>query len=299
MAQLFELVKRNLKLYFKDKGLFFSSLISPLILLVLYASFLAKVYKDSFVSNIPAEFEISETIINSVVASQLISSLLAVSCITIAFCSNLIMITDKASERIYDLTVTPVKKTTLSLSYYIASAISTLIITLSALVVCFIYLATQGFYMSGLDVFKSIIDVVLLTLFGTSLSCVIGHFCKTNGAASAVGTIVSSVYGFISGAYMPLSQFSKGLQNTISFLPGTYGTSLIKSHMLAGPMRELDKIGTPQKVIDGIEASIDARYFFFDNLVSEGTKYVVMIGSILVFTSIFVILNILQNKKRK
>lgn len=298
MAQLFELVKRNLKLYFKDKGLFFSSLISPLILLVLYASFLAKVYKDSFVSNIPAEFEISETIINSVVASQLISSLLAVSCITIAFCSNLIMITDKASERIYDLTVTPVKKTTLSLSYYIASAISTLIITLSALVVCFIYLATQGFYMSGLDVFKSIIDVVLLTLFGTSLSCVIGHFCKTNGAASAVGTIVSSVYGFISGAYMPLSQFSKGLQNTISFLPGTYGTSLIKSHMLAGPMRELDKIGTPQKVIDGIEASIDARYFFFDNLVSEGTKYVVMIVSILVFTSIFVILNILQNKKR-
>ena len=97
MATLFELVKRNLKLYFKDKGLFFSSLISPLILLVLYASFLAKVYKDSFVSNIPAEFEISETIINSVVASQLISSLLAVSCITIAFCSNLIMITDKAN----------------------------------------------------------------------------------------------------------------------------------------------------------------------------------------------------------
>ena len=33
---LFELVKRNLKLYFKDKGLFFSSLITPMILLVLY-----------------------------------------------------------------------------------------------------------------------------------------------------------------------------------------------------------------------------------------------------------------------
>ena len=299
MATLFELVKRNLKLYFKDKGLFFSSLISPLILLVLYASFLAKVYKDSFVSNIPAEFEISETIINSVVASQLISSLLAVSCITIAFCSNLIMITDKANERILDLTVTPVKKTTLSLSYYIASTISTLIITLSALLMCYIYLATQGFYMSGLDVFKTIIDVILLTLFGTSLSCVIGYFCKTNGAASAVGTIVSSVYGFISGAYMPLSQFSKGLQNTISFLPGTYGTSLIKSHMLAGPMRELENIGTPQKVIDGIEASIDARYYFFDNLVSEGAKYAVMIGSIIIFTSIFVVLNIIQNKKRK
>ena len=40
MTGLFALVKRNTKLYFKDKGMFFSSLITPLILLVLYATFL-------------------------------------------------------------------------------------------------------------------------------------------------------------------------------------------------------------------------------------------------------------------
>ncbi|MCR4898623.1 MAG: ABC transporter permease [Acholeplasmatales bacterium] len=299
MVILFELVKRNLKLYFKDRGLFFSSLITPLILLVLYATFLAKVYKDSFISNIPDGVNVSETIINSVVAGQLISSLLAVSCVTIAFCSNLIMITDKANERIYDLTVTPVKKTTLSLAYYISSALSTLIITLSTLGVCFIYLATQGFYMSGLEVFKTILDVILLTLFGTSLSCVIGHFCKTNGAASAIGTLVSSIYGFISGAYMPLSQFNKGLQHVISFLPGTYGTSLIKAHMISGSLRELEGIGASQQMIDGIAESIDSRYYFFDNLVGEGAKYIVMILSIVIFTSIFVLLNILQNMKKK
>ena len=299
MVVLFELVKRNLKLYFKDKGLFFSSLITPLILLVLYATFLAKVYKDSFISNIPADFTIDETIINSVVASQLISSLLAVSCVTIAFCSNLIMITDKANERIYDLTVTPIKKSKLSIAYFISSAISTLMITLSALVLCLIYLATQGFYMSFFDILKTILDVILLTLFGTSLSCLIGYFCKTNGAASAVGTIVSSIYGFICGAYMPLSQFSTGLRNIISFLPGTYGTSLIKSHMIAGPMRELEKIGTPANVIDGITESIDARYYFFDNLVSEVGKYLVMILSIVLFISIFIVLNVVSNRKHK
>lgn len=299
MVVLFELVKRNLKLYFKDKGLFFSSLITPLILLVLYATFLAKVYKDSFISNIPADFTIDETIINSVVASQLISSLLAVSCVTIAFCSNLIMITDKANERIYDLTVTPIKKSKLSIAYFISSAISTLMITLFALVLCLIYLATQGFYMSFSDILKTILDVILLTLFGTSLSCLIGYFCKTNGAASAVGTIVSSIYGFICGAYMPLSQFSTGLRNIISFLPGTYGTSLIKSHMIAGPMRELEKIGTPANVIDGITESIDARYYFFDNLVSEVGKYLVMILSIVLFISIFIVLNVISNRKHK
>lgn len=295
---LLELVKRNLKLYFKDKGLFFSSLITPIILLVLYATFLAKVYKDSFMSNIPDGIVIQEGIINSVVASQLISSLLAVSCVTISFCSNLIMITDKANERIYDLTITPVRKSTLSLSYFISCTISTLLITLSTLLVSFIYLATQGFYLSGVDVIKIILDVIILTLFGSSLSCCINHFCKTNGAASAIGTLVSSIYGFICGAYMPLSQFSSGLQNVLCFLPGTYGTSLIKEHMIQGSLKEIEKIGASESLIDGISESIDARYYFFDNLVSEGAKYLVMIISILIFIGIFILLNILQNKKK-
>ena len=296
---LFELVKRNLKLYFKDKGLFFSSLIISLILLVLYATFLAKVYKDSFMSSVPNGVTIDEGIINSVVAAQLISSLLAVSCVTISFCSNLIMITDKANDRIYDLTITPVKKSTLSLSYFISCTLSTLLITLSTLFISFIYLATQGFYLSVLDVFKIILDVILLTLFGSSLSCVINHFCKTNGAASAIGTLVSSVYGFICGAYMPIRQFGKGLQHVLSFLPGTYGTSLIKEHMLSGSLKELEKIGATEELLNGVAESVDARYYFFDNLVTEGPKYLVMVISVLIFTGIFVILNILQNKKSK
>ena len=296
---LFELIKRNLKLYFKDKGLFFSSLITPIILLVLYATFLAKVYKDSFMSNIPDGVIIDEKIINGVVSGQLISSLLAVSCVTVAFCSNMIMITDKADERIYDLVITPTKKSKLSLSYFFSSTIATLIITLTTLAVGMIYMATQGFYMSGLDVFKTIIDVILLTLFGTSISCCLNHFCKTNGAASAIGTLVSSIYGFICGAYMPLSQFGKGLQNILSLLPGTYGTSLIKNHMLDGALKELGNAGASQQLIDGISKSVDARYYFFDNLVSEGTKYTVLITSIVIFTIIFVILNLAQNKKRK
>ena len=295
---LFELVKRNLKLYFKDKGLFFSSLITPIILLVLYATFLAKVYKDSFMSNIPDGVVIDESIVNGVVSGQLISSLLAVSCVTVAFCSNMIMITDKADERIYDLVITPIKKSKLSLSYFISSTLATLIITLTTLVVGLLYMATQGFYMSGLDVFKTILDVILLTLFGTSISCCLNHFCKTNGAASAIGTLVSSIYGFICGAYMPLSQFGGGLQKVLSLLPGTYGTSLIKNHMLDGAFRELEKIGASKELVDGISKSVDARYYFFDNLVSEGAKYAVLIASIVVFTTIFVIINLAKNKKR-
>ena len=36
MSQLINLTKRNIKVYFSDKGMFFTSLITPIILLVLY-----------------------------------------------------------------------------------------------------------------------------------------------------------------------------------------------------------------------------------------------------------------------
>ena len=79
-------VKRNTKLFFKDKGLFFTSLITPLILLVLYATFLAGVYRSSFES-ILSQFgaPIEDDLINGLVSGQLMSSLLAVSCETLSF----------------------------------------------------------------------------------------------------------------------------------------------------------------------------------------------------------------------
>ena len=60
MMGLGNLIKRNIKLFFKDKGMFFTSLITPVILLVLYATFLANVYRDSFVSNIPEMIKMAQ-----------------------------------------------------------------------------------------------------------------------------------------------------------------------------------------------------------------------------------------------
>ena len=71
------LIKRNIKLFFKDKGMCFTSLITPVILLVLYASFLAGIYRDTFVASFPPGMAVSDAIIDGCVAGQLISSLLA------------------------------------------------------------------------------------------------------------------------------------------------------------------------------------------------------------------------------
>ena len=110
MKQFLLIVKRNIKMYFKDKGLFISSLITPLILLVLYATFLAKVYKDSFTGALPEGLEVADKLINGCVGGELLSSLLAVCSVTVAFCSNIIMIQDKYLSSIKDFNISPVKR---------------------------------------------------------------------------------------------------------------------------------------------------------------------------------------------
>ena len=71
MTGLASMIRRNSKLFFKDKGLFFTSLITPIILLVLYVTFLGNVYRDSFTLGMPENFTISDKLINAAVGGEL------------------------------------------------------------------------------------------------------------------------------------------------------------------------------------------------------------------------------------
>ena len=296
MTGLGNLTRRNSKLFFKDKGMFFTSLITPVILLVLYATFLAKVYRDSFASAVPQGFELDSSLIDATVGGQLISSLLAVCCITVAFCSNMLMVQDKVTGALRDITVTPVKRSMLAVSYYNETVLSTMLICLIATGAGFIYLAKAGWYLSAADTALFVLDVILLVLFGTALSSIINFFLSSQGQMSAVGTIVSAGYGFICGAYMPISQFGETLQHVISFLPGTYGTSLLRNHALAGVYQEMADTGFPSEVIEAIKDSVDCNLYFFDSKVETGTMYLILAGSTAVLIGIYIVMNLLKRR---
>ena len=202
------LVSRNIKCYFKDKFLFFVSLITPMILLVLFATFLRSVYLSSFDSIFRlCGFVLKDRRVEEGLAGAwLLSSILSVSSVTVAVCSNAVMINDKIENSLNDFLVTPVKGATLSLSYFVANFIVTTIIMLVVLLIGFIYLAAVGWYIPAVNVALIFADILCCVLFGTLLAGVFESFISTQGGLSALSTLVSSLYGFICGAYMPLSQ---------------------------------------------------------------------------------------------
>lgn len=298
MKTLFCLIKRNTKMFFKDKGLFFTSIITPLILLFLYTTFLGEVYRDSFQMSLPQGMAVTDELIEACVGGQLFSSLLAVCCVTVAFCSNMLMVQDKMTGARGDLLIAPVKKSTLAFGYYIATWLSTVIVCIVACVACFIYLACVGWYLSFGDICLLLLDVLILTMFGTALSSLINCFLSTQGQMSAVGTIVSAGYGFICGAYMPISQFSSGIQKVVSLLPGTYGTSLIRNHAMRGAFDEMVAQGFPVEVVESIKTSIDCNVYFFDNAVSIGAMYGILVVSVAALLGAYILIHKLADKKK-
>ena len=297
MTQFSALFKRNTKLFFKDKGLFFTSLITPLILLVLYSVFLGKVYKDSFLMAVPEGITIEDSLMNGLVGGQLLSSLLAVCCVTVAFCSNLLMVQDKSSGAYKDLTVSPVKSGTLSLAYYLSCAFSTFVVCFVALVAGLFYLYVTGWYMTLSHILVLVGDVIIMVLFGTSLSSLVICKLTTQGQASAVGSVVSSVYGFICGAYMPISSFPEGLQKVLGFLPGTYGTSLLRNHCLDGVFEEMQRQSLPGELITGFKDVVDCNLYVFDTRVEVSAMYAVLVGVTALLVVGYILLCRFQKKK--
>lgn len=299
MKTVFILVKRNVKLFFKDKGMFLTSLITPAILLVLYGTFLGNVFRDSFTSLFSDFVTPDPKLIEGLVGGEIISSILAVSCVTVSFCSNMLMVQDKVSGAINDFTASPVRPVVLSLSYYIANLISTMLICYTASGICFAYIAAVGWYMTFGDVLLILLDVTLLVLFGNALSSLINRFLNSQGQISAVGTVISSGYGFICGAYMPVSSFGVGLQRIISCLPGTYGTSLVRNHALRGVISEIENGGVPSEAISALENSLDCNIFFFGKSVPIAGMYAIIIASTALFLGGYILLNVLAGKRRK
>ena len=296
------LIKRNVKMFFKDKGTFFTALVTPMILLVLYATFLNNIYRDSFLqvfNAVAPGTEVNDRTLNGLVGGHLLASLLSVSTVTVSFCANLFMVQDKVTGARKDFDVSPVKPRSIAMGYYISTAINGLIIGFSALALGLIYLGITGWYLSFLDVLALFGDVMLMVAFGTALSSLVCYPLKSQGQLSAVGTIVSAGYGFVCGAYMPISSFSNGIRNVMSFFPGTYGTALLRNHALNGVFEEVANQGFSSIVVEELRNMSDANFYFFENKVQIWQMVLILAGAVALLIGGYLLLYALKARKKK
>ena len=83
----------------------------------------------------------------------------------------------------------------------------------------------------------------------------------------------------------------------ISFLPGTYGTVLLRGHAMQGALTELGKEGLPAEVLDSMRDALDINVYFFGNAVGKPAMYAILCGATSALLLIYVLLNKFKNVK--
>ena len=241
MRKYIGLTKRNLLIYFKDYQSILFSMITPIIVFVLYLLFL----KDTFVSpiknaTIGLEQWILDEDINMFVNGLLLTGILGTTMITVPYNCLITIVRDRENKIDYDISATPIRRVQIVLSYFTASALSAFIMAAIILTGGLCIMGVQGtLYLGAKDVAALYGITFLGAISATSLFMIVVLFFKTSSASGAFLGILSAACGFVIGAYIPISQFSEGVQTFCNVFPGS-GITVLYRNSLLNPL--LDKM---------------------------------------------------------
>ncbi|MFA5409056.1 MAG: ABC transporter permease, partial [Bacilli bacterium] len=200
MKNTLSLTKRNLLLFFRNKSEVFFSFLSVIIILGLYVLFLS----DLQVLNI--ENEVGKIAgVKALVNSWVMAGLIAVSTVTLSLGALGRMVADRQNNSLNDFLVAPVKREQIFLSYILSALIITMILSIMLIAIAQIYISSSGGQILSLIGILEVLGITFLcTLSSSLLMLFIISFIRNEQSYSLVSTIVGTLIGFVTGAYIPI-----------------------------------------------------------------------------------------------
>ena len=249
------LTKRNLQVYFKDIQSVLFSMLTPLIVFVLYLLFL----KGTFLSAIQSAMMGMEQMVGSKSVDLfcnglLLSGILGTACITVSYSTLSTIVRDRENKIDYDILATPIKRVEIIFSYFVSSALSAFLMNTVILAIGVGILSFQGGLLLSATDLLSLLGITLLgSVSATALFMVVILFFKTTSSSSAFFGLLSAAVGFVIGAYIPLSQFSRPIQTVCNLFPGTGVTVLYRNALLSPLLAKMDQ------TLGGVDGGVFAK----------------------------------------
>lgn len=291
MKAIIQLTKRNLWMFFRNKTEVFFSFLSVLIILGLYILFLSDLNVNNVIASLGREVDGIRVLINSWV----LAGLIAVSTVTISIGSLSLMVLDRQRKVFYDFLVAPIKRHELFLSYILSTLTIVIMISMTILMIAQVYiLVSGGVLFEWLDWVKIILIILLLSVSSTMMMLFFISFIDNASALSTIGTIVGTLIGFVTGAYIPMGVLPKPIQVFSNLLPVSQGASLLRNVFVRSPLKTVfDQ--APVEVVESYRKFQGIDLYIYDFKLDVN----MMILYILITTLIFLFLNVLRFRKMK
>lgn len=260
MNTALSLTYRNLKLFFRDKASVFFSLLSMLIIVMLYALFLGKIQVQNIEESVGKAIPGAEWLVNS----WIFAGILAVGTVTVSLGAYGTMVDDVHSGRIKDFFVSPIRRSQLVAGYMISAALISLIINLVVFIVAEAYIViTGGQLLSPMQMLETL-GILCLSIFSfSSLVCFITSYVKSPNAFGALSTILGTMIGFLTGSYVPVGILPGVVVTVIKCIPFTYSALWLRQLFTAEPMQQVFA-GAPAQAAKGYADLYGINMYFSD-----------------------------------
>ena len=245
MRGILGFIKRNVLLFFKDWQSILFSLLTSIIVLVLYLLFL----KGTFVSAIQRAMEqypglvsmIAEKDIDMFANLLLLTGILGSAMISVPFSCITTLVRDRANKVDYDILATPMKRGQIIFAYFVSAVLSSTLLTGFILAIGLVGISLQGdTHLNGIQLVKAFAVVALGSISASAIFMIVVLFFKSVSACEAFFGILSAASGFVIGAYIPISQFSNGVQTVCNLFPASQITIMLRNILLNGLLEHIN-----------------------------------------------------------
>ena len=273
MRGILGFIKRNVLLFFKDWQSILFSLLTSIIVLVLYLLFL----KGTFVSAIQRAMEQYPGLASMVLQKDidmfanlfLLSGILGSAMISVPFSCITVLVKDRANKVDYDILSTPLKRGQIIFAYFVSAVLTSILLNSIILAVGLIGIRMQGnMYLNISQVVKVFSVVALGSISASAIFMIVVLFFKTVSACEAFFGILSAASGFVIGAYIPISQFSNEVQTVCNLFPASQITIMLRNILLNGLLEHINT--SLQGVDQGMFVLSLKEYFTFQAKLFNG-----------------------------
>lgn len=291
MEALFSLVKRNNKVFRRDKMQVFYSLLSVIIVIVLYAVFLQKTQVNA-IEEVTKATPALVTMVNEWIVAGLLS-MIAVSTTLAAYG---IAVRDLESKAQADFLTAPISRATIQFSYVLNAFFIGCIFSFIALIGCEIFIATTGGQLLSFGDFMKVVGLLFLSvLLASVFNLFLVIFVNTQNSFSTLSTIVGTAIGFLCGVYVPVGALPTFAQNLIMYFPISHTTLLLRNSFMESSISKVFD-GVPASYVEDYKINYGTVYELHGNILSTSTSVIIIFVSILVLAILSIIIFKKKNK---
>ena len=84
----------------------------------------------------------------------------------------------------------------------------------------------------------------------------------------------------------------------VSFLPGTYGTSLFRNYALRGVLAEMEAVGVPKEAVLKLRGVLDCDLTLLGRDVTLPTMFLILGVTVAALLGVYVLLNTVKTRKK-